>query len=206
MKKGTRHSEQTKAKIREWSIKNHSIPPTALGRVLSDETKAKIGRANSIALTGRCLSSEHRQNISRANKGRKVSEEQKRLLSENAKKRFEVKENHPCWKGGITKTSVKRWREKNRDLANFFTRRRKSMRRGAFGSHSLEDWLAIKIKYGFMCLCCKRTEPEIKLTEDHIVPLSKGGSDFIENIQPLCVECNSRKMVKVVDYRVELGV
>lgn len=56
--------------------------------------------------------------------------------------------------------------------------------------------------YGSRCLCCGR--PNIKLTADHVIPLSVGGSDAIENIQPLCIECNVKKGVATIDYRVKV--
>lgn len=31
------------------------------------------------------------------------------------------------------------------------------------------------------------------LTKDHIVPKSKGGADHVDNLQPMCAECNARK-------------
>ena len=61
------------------------------------------------------------------------------------------------------------------------------------GTYSLQDWKDLKQKHGFRCLHCGRQEPEIKLTRDHIVPLSRGGLNIISNLQPLCQPCNSRK-------------
>ncbi len=33
----------------------------------------------------------------------------------------------------------------------------------------------------------------VMMTKDHILPKSKGGSDSLENLQPMCVVCNSKK-------------
>lgn len=46
---------------------------------------------------------------------------------------------------------------------------------------------------GFRCKHCGTSEA---LTIDHIHPISKGGGNEDENLQTLCVSCNSRKGVK----------
>lgn len=62
-------------------------------------------------------------------------------------------------------------------------------------SHTLEEWENIKKKNNYKCKTCKKS---IKLTRDHIIPLSKGGSNNINNIQPLCGPCNSKKHNKIL--------
>ena len=68
------------------------------------------------------------------------------------------------------------------------------------GSYLKKEWEELKEKYGFMCLACEKIEPEIKLSVDHIIPLVKGGTNLIANIQPLCRRCNAKKHTTIVNY------
>ena len=129
-------------------------------------------------------------------KGKKLSEEIiKKMRVARARQIMPTGEKSYHWKGGISKRP---------EYQAFIRQKRRAAKKNSGLSHSLEEWLALKIKYNFMCLCCKKIEPEIKLTEDHIVPLSRGGTNDISNIQPLCFSCNSMKYTKTIDYRISV--
>ena len=100
------------------------------------------------------------------------------------------------WDGHIKVKKKYKYPEKKR----FTNMRYKARKINAEGSHTFGEWEHLKKQYGYICPMCGKNEPEIKLTEDHIIPLSKGGSDNIENIQPLCVSCNTKKYTKIIKY------
>lgn len=79
----------------------------------------------------------------------------------------------------------------------------RALKRGNGGSYTLLEWNALCRKYDFRCLRCGKRAPDIRLTVDHVIPLELGGTNDIDNLQPLCFECNSGKGARTVDYRPE---
>ncbi len=96
----------------------------------------------------------------------------------------------------------KKFRLEHKERYNLYQLRRGNVAKSNGGSFSIEEWESLKKSCDFYCLACGKKEPEIKLTIDHIVPISKGGSSDIKNIQPLCRSCNSKKKTKIINYAI----
>jgi 5-methylcytosine-specific restriction endonuclease McrA len=45
----------------------------------------------------------------------------------------------------------------------------------------------------YQCKSCGKTNQQTTLNIDHIIPLAKGGSNDISNLQTLCQDCNQQK-------------
>lgn len=182
MLKGTKMTKESRNKISKAGI----------GRVHSKETKIKISKK----LKGKRqykITDEIRKKMSIAKLKNPTNfwlNKKRPQISEITRQKLSG-ENSGAWKGGVSKCI---------NYSSIIARRRQIRKLGNGGSHTLQEWENLKKKYNFMCLCCKQQEPFIKLTEDHIVPLSKKGSDNISNIQPLCQSCNSIKYTKIISY------
>ncbi len=94
-----------------------------------------------------------------------------------------------------------KWKANHKDAVNASTHRRRAQIKGNGGSYTAAEWQAIKAAQDHRCLMCGRREPEIKLTVDHVIPVSQGGPNTADNIQGLCKSCNSKKHRKVLDLR-----
>jgi len=97
----------------------------------------------------------------------------------------------------------RKWIKANPDKKRAAVHRRRAREQASEGSFTDVEWIALKASYNYTCLCCGKREPEIRLTVDHVIPLEKGGSNFISNIQPLCGSCNSAKGAQCIDYRLQ---
>jgi hypothetical protein len=54
-------------------------------------------------------------------------------------------------------------------------------------------WKSLKEQRAYACAHCSQTEPAVKLSPDHRVPRSRGGTNDEHNWQPLCEQCNNAK-------------
>jgi 5-methylcytosine-specific restriction endonuclease McrA len=178
--KGKPMSEKTKKKLSE-AKKGKKLWPN--GRVMSEETKVKI----SIAKTGKpslrkgiAIPVYVKEKISKSLTGKKQTD----LHRENNRN-----------------GQYARHYKKNPDyVPDGWLDLRKKRLKQAGGHHSRVEWENLKKSCNYTCLCCRKTEPSIRLTRDHIVPVSKGGDNSITNIQPLCHSCNCKKHAQSIKY------
>lgn len=85
-----------------------------------------------------------------------------------------------------------------RELGRTADHRRRARMHANGGSFTVQEWRALCTYYDHKCLCCGERK---SLTIDHVVPISKGGNNYISNVQPLCETCNKSKGDKTIDYR-----
>ena len=74
----------------------------------------------------------------------------------------------------------------------------------ASGSHTLVQWQSLLEQHKYRCFWHRRYNncdlilTKRTATRDHVIPVSRGGSNDISNIVPACQSCNSRKHVTIL--------
>lgn len=94
------------------------------------------------------------------------------------------------------------WRKSNPDKIKMHGITRRAKENKSNGIITDKEWLDMLERFDYRCLDCGANgRKDVKLTLDHIIPISKGGPNLISNAQPLCKSCNSRKHTKTIDFR-----
>jgi 5-methylcytosine-specific restriction endonuclease McrA len=89
----------------------------------------------------------------------------------------------------------RRWYKEHPEQARIIWNRRRMREVNAPGEHTLEDWNVTRQLFGNSCYACGRSD--VFLDKDHIIPVSKGGTNNKDNIAPLCKRCNNSKKDKL---------
>lgn len=91
--------------------------------------------------------------------------------------------------------NVKTWGQTNPEKPRQAKRNHKALKRGADGTHTLDEVQALLVKQKRRCANCRNSIRK-GYHVDHIVPLVRGGGNDIANIQLLCPTCNLKKSDK----------
>lgn len=140
-------------------------------------------------------------------KVRAYAQENRDKILEKSKEYWHTKVNKEAYNARRQESRTKRYREdaefreKRKREGRHSAKTRKARLRGSEGSYSLREWEDLCEKYNYTCLRCGASGSDVCLTIDHVIPVSKGGSNTIDNLQPLCGSCNSKKNNKYIDYR-----
>lgn len=95
----------------------------------------------------------------------------------------------------IDRLNRKTLRKTNPEKERLKCQLRRSQKKRAGGSYSAEDIRNLKREQRNKCACCRCSIKHL-YEIDHIVALSRGGSNSIKNIQLMCPSCNRLKSNK----------
>lgn len=124
----------------------------------------------------------------------------KQYFEANKEKWIEYHKADYAKNGEAIRARTNAYKRANPDKQRVWHHKRRANYNGAF---TTIEWEELCARHSYRCLACGQTG--LKLTVDHVVPLSKGGTNTIANLQPLCGPCNSRKHTKEIDYRGQDG-
>lgn len=102
------------------------------------------------------------------------------------------------------KKEVRQWKQDHPELTKTFDHNRRARKLNAPGSHNANDILAQLKRQKNRCYYCGGKLVD-KYHVDHIVPLSRGGSDDPENLVATCPRCNLSKGDKLPSEWAEGG-
>lgn len=86
--------------------------------------------------------------------------------------------------------------EKLREIWVRQSQKRRNIEKGLPYTLTVKEWDEIKESFGNKCAYCGG---EKKLSQDHVIPLSRGGGYTKDNIVPACKSCNSKKGDRTAD-------
>lgn len=87
---------------------------------------------------------------------------------------------------------IKAWQKANPEKVRLYSRNHEALKVNAEGFHTVEDIAAMRRSQKDKCALCS-VRLRGKGHVDHVIALTKGGSNWPRNLQLLCAPCNTSK-------------
>jgi 5-methylcytosine-specific restriction endonuclease McrA len=189
------------ASSQNWPVKHKAVAEVAAACGLSMAViGAVIGRSGSSVRRYLMPAEAAKHRAMESKRYAKEKEEKIMTMRKYYKKnRSKILEQQKQWRLK-NPNNLKSWRAKNKDKVKESNRKSNAIRRSLLVNHG-EKFSINEIKdrfemFGNKCAYCGA---EGKMTVDHVIALSKGGADAIQNIVPCCKKCNSSKRDREVE-------
>jgi 5-methylcytosine-specific restriction endonuclease McrA len=92
----------------------------------------------------------------------------------------------------------KKYWERNRAKQGIYGANRRARMKNADGNFTLDDIRHIYDDQEHRCLYCGITVFDDEITVDHVIPITRGGSNWPDNLAVACQSCNSSKNNKLI--------
>jgi 5-methylcytosine-specific restriction endonuclease McrA len=185
--------ERRSARVRYYAAhRAEALAKTAAYRQQHPE-RAKAAKA-------KCYWAKHHEYLAKKRAYRKANRD--RINAERAAKNRQnpvpARQRAGAWyKANPERAAEQRrqYRRANSDKHLEANRKRRACKLGApILTLDYAQWALILDYFGRACAYCGATG--VALTQDHIVPLSRGGEHSATNVVPACRHCNSRKFAR----------
>lgn len=177
------------AKAKVWRDENPEITKSSMARWRAENREYELEQARAYRQTNKAKITESNQRYYVANREKELAR---------------IKEYHAANKETVAATQ-RAWKQAHPDAVNAIRANRRAREIGAEGSYTDGDVQRLLKLQKCKCAECRKSL-KAGYHVDHIVPLSRFGSNHPANLQLLCQKCNNGKYDKdPIDWAREKG-
>jgi len=140
--------------------------------------------------SARLKRSKAMENLWKTDEYRKARKDPDKYAKTPKWERERNKKNYPKYRES-TKQIHREWRKEHPDRNAEISRRYFHRKRSGHCDFTALDWENILKTFDYRCAYCGKKFK--KLTQDHVIPVSRNGSHTLSNIVPACPKCNRKK-------------